>query len=834
MGFFKQLFGGDKPGSGSSGDPANQVTSALDRLSRTVVEAAQTSAQFAPIPLAPAAVRLNEALRGHTWRGYMDEGTESQVSRAVLQDEHPAKVLAELHTGLPRFFSPTGQIDTAGLGAYCAVLNRLTYQPLVKDGPWPLDHSDYALMLRAYRRCARFLRMDNLCDKPFQDAVFANALATGDADLREEVRLTLDAIVASEPNRYHNMLNTLDKWRKAAGFERADLPFLREADEKGVEVEAQRQRLFAAASEPLGSVLRQFLDGDVRCHDKIKGQSAELDQLLDSGKAERGTALSFVLRQIVGSRGPIHLGHLAKREGRWAHEYSKAQTPGLVFEGLAFELAKRAHTMEDADAAHALLAKLLTTHTRYHKENNRLILKNLLPTIAAHPRGATVDALQELSKDMSFRGWKADIEKAIREARAAQGSGVEQEALPPLPMPSFKVGDPREFEIFQRHFDEVFDPRLYQEPHDSTIRAIAEAGQVFLDAEAEDRHGADVARTVARVLDGHNIQHDIAGNCGLEHEYTARHYLRTAVAIHVRRETMRPFVRNNPDILNELTSLGDQIARRTVPTAKWLKETSKTLAKAPQEVWIGQLQSMAQADAPRAGCRGETHYRTLVYLASHLPADEVGPILSTYALKKCYITEPGVGIRSEKLGNACVWSLAQLPNGGGIPYLARILARTKYPKIRKKIDKQLNEAASAAGISRADLDEATVPTHDLDQNGERVVVFENGAATFVVEGSQARLEWTNAAGKPVKAPTAAIKEEKQLLKEVRAELKELQADLSIQPQRLQKLYLQDRTWPLADWNERYLQQPLMRGFTRRLVWRLEREGEDPVDVMCDA
>lgn len=81
-----------------------------------------------------------------------------------------------------------------------------------------------------------------------------------------------------------------------------------------------------------------------------------------------------------------------------------------------------------------------------------------------------------------------------------------------------------------------------------------------------------------------------------------------------------------------------------------------------------------------------------------------------------------------------------MPDGAGVPFLARILARTKYPKIRKKIDKALNEAAEKAGLALADLDETAVPTHDLDRNGWRRIDFENGSAMLVADGSQARLE----------------------------------------------------------------------------------------------
>ena len=67
-----------------------------------------------------------------------------------------------------------------------------------------------------------------------------------------------------------------------------------------------------------------------------------------------------------------------------------------------------------------------------------------------------------------------------------------------------------------------------------------------------------------------------------------------------------------------------------------------------------------------------------------------------------------------------------------MPYLARILARVKYPKIKAKIDAKLNEAAQKAGIGRAELDELSVPTHGLERDGTRRVAFAHGEAVFRV------------------------------------------------------------------------------------------------------
>ncbi len=149
-----------------------------------------------------------------------------------------------------------------------------------------------------------------------------------------------------------------------------------------------------------------------------------------------------------------------------------------------------------------------------------------------------------------------------------------------------------------------------------------------------------------------------------------------------------------------------------------------------------------------------------------------------------------------------------MPDGAGVPYLARILARVKYPKVKAKIDAKLNEAAQKAGIGRAELDEISVPTHGLDRDGTRRVAFEQGAAVFRVARNCAALEWFNEAGKPLKSPSKAIKDEKELFKEVQSDLKELNADLAIQPQRLQQFYLQSRSWPADIWRSRYLDHPL--------------------------
>jgi hypothetical protein len=106
-----------------------------------------------------------------------------------------------------------------------------------------------------------------------------------------------------------------------------------------------------------------------------------------------------------------------------------------------------------------------------------------------------------------------------------------------------------------------------------------------------------------------------------------------------------------------------------------------------------------------------------------------------------------------------------------------------------------------------------VPTHGLDREGIRRVAFEKGEAVFRVACNSATLDWFNETGKRLKSPPKAMKDERELFNEVQAELKELNADLAIQPQRLQQLYLQTRSWPGDTWRARYLDHPLMRSLS---------------------
>lgn len=840
MNFFGKIFGKAQPDAAAAAP--REFVDMLGRFARSLEESVHTATARAPaIPLAPAARQLLDYLRTRREPGLFRYDEYPTVLDMLIGTRHPAEVLAELHTGLVTF--RLNEFDQRASHAYLfgPVMSHMVSRLAGADRQWALSKDAYSHVMAVHRWFARSKSIDSFGCLDFLTAIVERALATGDGALREDVRELIQDVVSAEPCQTLRIVAAAKGWREAAGFARADIPFLRQADADGEVIKVQRLQFCAAAGAPLGDVLRQIFDGEVKIGDKLKGQTPEFDALLGGSKELRGAALTFLLDRILTGKTYDDHARFVQRGEHWAQEFNPHGRVRPPLDYLAFELAKRGHVLADPDRTHARVVTLLQVDKPgYRRETSRLILKEMLSTVRAHPQGATATALVELGNEYRYSEWRGDIEKAVREGLEARADGVGTgTGTPPRELPVFLIGSHRDEEAFARYCADLFDPRLYAEPHDSYIRQVAEFGQMVAEAQAAGEANAAIGPRIFAAMQEAGVPVRIAyGNPPADFVMWAHCYFDAAMRAHEQRETLRPMIAAYPDLGKELAALADEIMRKTVPTAKWLAAARAFVAKVPQSVWVRQLHGLSATNAPgsnRNNGIGPEHYlRTLIYFAAFLPAAEVGPLLVQYALKKCYVTEPGIGIRSEKLGNACVWALAALPDGAGVPYLARILARTKYPKIRKKIDEQLNAAATAAGVSRADLDEVTVPTHDLDREGRRVAAFESGTATLIAEGSTARIEWANAQGKPVKSATAAIKANKGLMKELQADLKELQADLSIQPQRLQRLYVQDRCWPAAVWRERYLEQPLMRGFARRLVWQIAHEGHAPVTALPDA
>ncbi|WP_283136924.1 DUF4132 domain-containing protein [Rhizohabitans arisaemae] len=218
--------------------------------------------------------------------------------------------------------------------------------------------------------------------------------------------------------------------------------------------------------------------------------------------------------------------------------------------------------------------------------------------------------------------------------------------------------------------------------------------------------------------------------------------------------------------------------------------------------------------------------RGLIWLVSFLPehADTVralGAVTET-ALRKV----PGTGPRSPKIANTAVYALSRTEGEEALAQLARLASRVTFKGTLKEIDRALDARATALGLSRDEVEELAVPAYGLTRVGGRTEEFGEATAELAVTGTRAVLTWCNAAGKTVKSPPAAVRRDHaEKLAELKGSVKELDKMLSAQSERLDRLFLAQRSWSHAAWRERYLDHPLVGTFARRLIWLV---GEVPV------
>jgi hypothetical protein len=521
-------------------------------------------------------------------------------------------------------------------------------------------------------------------------------------------------------------------------------------------------------------------------------------------------------------------GHLRRDSQGEFTVHTNYSSPEHSLNNLATCILARKVALSDGDAARVVksAARLQGLHTRH-------LLNLALRTAKAHPGGATEAALRMFAADKVDtslgwlpKEWMGDIKRAL------EGGAAGAAACEPLKLPEIDFVHHNAPDRMLAHFGALLDVRLHDARHDAWL-AETRAAAAHGFRQTEEQISAHRAALKKLPLDPHVRERIVARSAQPDARRDA------GIAAHAAYFTdvlaaVRPHVLAQPEPLRRFGEHCLSLANKTVPSQKWRDEARALWVEIGSERGLPLLAALLETvgTAPDGAKPAEPLLRGLIYSTVNWEAGKVAPLLTEFALRKCYQTLPGVGIRDEKLGNACLWALIQLPEGGGVPWLARLLARGKYPKIRAKIDVALNEAAAQAGVTRATLDELCVPTHDLDATGEVAFALGGGQAVLALAGNRdVETRWVTADGKEIKAPNAAMKDDREALKEVRAAAKEIEADLATQIVRLQRIFLEDRDWPIAVWRERYLEHPLLRTLSARLIWWVE-EGSGRTSVMA--
>ena len=201
--------------------------------------------------------------------------------------------------------------------------------------------------------------------------------------------------------------------------------------------------------------------------------------------------------------------------------------------------------------------------------------------------------------------------------------------------------------------------------------------------------------------------------------------------------------------------------------------------------------------------------------------DDLTRAVTSVALS-AYKKVPGVGPRAVKVGNGAIYALSEIASKEAVGQLAMLKVRVKFGTAQKEIEKAFDAAATALNLPRDQIEELGIPAYGMEDVGHRLEEFGNYRAELVVTGSDTELKWTDSTGKLLKSIPAKVKNEfKEDLKELQQSLKDIQSMLPAQRDRIDGLFLLQKSWSISEWRERYHDHPLVGTIGRRLIWCLD-------------
>lgn len=649
----------------------------------------------------------------------------------------------------------------------------------------------------------------------------------------EPLKAAISAAFGGRTQAHKNVVALVERILDMTQLTAADIPEMAAVDDAVAKLDKARAHFTAQLGEPIGGALFQVLDTRFLASAR---DVEELDAVRTLSASERGQALVrfFDVIESLPFEGVTHWGQLARESGKYLFgiNYDRyPRTMGLVIEQLFKRKIKLADPDADLARTFCWLEKLPTFAS--HK-----FLKLCLETAQEYPAGELVNVLREWAanpgKHHPLKDHRVEVEEVLRhlpsqatpqkqqgfgkrESEAAPSSAIH--GLPPLPAPEVDFVSYYCWSTLQDHFSNFLDARLYDEAHRTHLANLAALHDAL--TEHHDTGGDQSASALRRVVSKAGFaRHDFVPNFVGE---TAR----VGAELHGRIEAFAPLVNQHPEAARKLSTLVASLGGKASPARQWMKDGKAALEGVDPGAVVGMIDALMAHPVHGVNYkRDDSALRALIFLSSELDPDVMGPKLSQFAIHNCYAKQSGHGVapgmKNQKLGNACVLALSAMPDGAGIADMVRIQARVKYPKVKTFIDKRLDAAAQKAGMSRADLEEVTVATHGLSKDGTLARPITGGEAHVRINAGAVTLEWVGENGKALKSPSLAMKADKAAVKEVRDLVKEIKSDLTIQTQRLQRLYLQKRDWSVADWRARHLDHPLIGTLARRLIWSIAK------------
>ena len=189
---------------------------------------------------------------------------------------------------------------------------------------------------------------------------------------------------------------------------------------------------------------------------------------------------------------------------------------------------------------------------------------------------------------------------------------------------------------------------------------------------------------------------------------------------------------------------------------------------------------------------------------------------------------PGVGATATALGNACLYLLAHSEGAEGVAYLSGLKTKIPQNNIRQRIQQCIEQKSVQMGISPHEVEEMAVPHYDL-KVGRKEIIFDDYTLEISVQGiGKISQVWRKPDGTTQKSVPSFVKQSalhQSRLTAVRAEIKDIKKSLTTQRDRIDRSYVQSRSWTYEKFCQYYLHHGLVGWLAQRLIWSFELGGQ---------
>lgn len=275
---------------------------------------------------------------------------------------------------------------------------------------------------------------------------------------------------------------------------------------------------------------------------------------------------------------------------------------------------------------------------------------------------------------------------------------------------------------------------------------------------------------------------------------------------------------------------------KSKPSKKWLADAKPLLSVVKKNLVLLQLKEWLEDLKPDPQLFDDSLdvLKGMIWSAVHLDHDQSAFAIGRFA-EVCFTKVPGMGPRSQKLGNACLLTLAsQAPSGGAVAELVRLKRKIKYSSVRELIEMRLLEAADASGFSLDDLEQQALPDFGLGIDGRVTTQIGDATAILELDDDGASLSWLGRDAKPRKSVPASVKRDHaDMLKELKRKAKDISTAAAGQIAYLETAYLEDRSWPGEVWIQRFLNHTVRKTLAERLIWQIELDEGGIAVILID-